>query len=201
MRKLPVYDAIITDETDRLFSIALVDSPAMEEEWQLFNKDKQIFNTDEDQMVITYPLIVADKPIYRNYPFEHYIKFTKETIKEIALRFHQDGVNHFNVMHTEEEINGKMFIFESWLKGKNDKSNDMGFESVPEHSFMVSIQVTDRNYWNNVVKQGQFKGLSMEIYYDMFKPGLDLENFVRVLIESDIDEKAMFKALESYLQK
>jgi hypothetical protein len=200
MRKLPIYEAKLNDDEDRLFSIAIVDVPAMDEEWQLFNKEQK-FKLEEEEMVITYPLIVADKPIYRNEPFEHYIKFTKDTIKEIALRFHQDGVNHFNVMHTDEEINGKMYIFESWLKGKNDKSNDMGFENVPENSFMVSIQVTDKEYWNNVIKKGQFKGLSMEIFYAMFKPGLELEDFIKVLIESDIDDKIIFNALDSYLKK
>jgi len=201
MRKLPVYEATLNSEEDRLFSIAIVDSPAMEQEWQLFNKDKQLFNFEEEQMVITYPLIIADKPIYRNIPFEHYIKFTKDTIKQIALRFHKDGVNHFNEMHTDKEIVGKMFIFESWLKGKNDKANDMGFKDVAEGSFMVSIQVTDKDYWDNVIKTGQFKGLSMEIFYEMYKPNMELQDFIKVLIESDIKDEIIFNALTDYLNK
>jgi hypothetical protein len=41
----------------------------------------------------------------------------------------------------------------------------------------------------------------MEIFYEMFKPGLELEDFIKVLIESDIEDKIIFNALDSYLKK
>jgi hypothetical protein len=201
MKKIPVFDAILDDDMDGISAIAIVETPAMEVNWALFNKnDKQKFSIEEEKMVITYPLIVADKPIYRNEPYEHYIKFNKEVIKDIALRFHMDGVNNFNKNHTNDEIKDKMFIFESWLKGKNDKSNDMGFSDISEGSLMVSIQVVDKEYWEKEIKSGNFKGLSMEAFYSMYSDDIKVENFVKNLINSNLDDDVLIKTLQNYIK-
>ncbi len=203
MDKIPVYKAILTDEIDGISAISIVENPAMEVEWKLFNeeiKEKQLFNYSDEEMIITYPLIVANKPIYRNIPFDHYIVFDKSTIKEIAMRFHNKGINNFNENHTNKEIKDKMYIFESWIKGKIDKSNEFGFEEVEEGSLMVSIQVTDKEYWNNVVKKGEFRGLSMEIFYEMYSEEFSLINFTKNLLKSNLDDDVLIKTLQNYLK-
>jgi hypothetical protein len=208
--KLPVYDALLEDKTDGVTAIAIVDNPAMQVEWQLFNKKEQDddfgstrkdFNLNDEKMVITYPLIIAEKLIYRDIPFPHYIKFSKKTIKEMALRFHKNGVNNFNEMHTDKEIVDKMFIFESWLKGEVDKSNDMGYKDISEGSWFISIQVTDKDYWNNIIKKGEFKGLSMETYYSINDEYLKLEHFIRTLVDSNLDEEVLYKTLVNFLDR
>lgn len=208
--KLPVYNAILEYEDDGVTAIALVDNPAMKVEWQLFNRQEQDtdfgktrkdFNLNDEKMVITYPLVIAEKLIYRDEPFPHYIKFDKKTIKEMALRFHKNGVNSFNEMHTDKSIKDKLYIFESWLKGEVDKSNNMGYEDISEGSWFISIQVTDKEYWENVIKKGEYKGLSMETYYSMNDQKLKLEHFIKTLVDSNLDEDVLYKTLINFLDR
>jgi hypothetical protein len=57
---------------------------------------------DEDKHIISGPLMLADALIYRNNSRfgEHYVKFSADTIKEIAIKFAKKGYKqNVNLMH------------------------------------------------------------------------------------------------------
>jgi hypothetical protein len=53
-------------------------------------------------------------------------------------------------------------LVESWVKdGKLDKSNNYGL-NLPEGTWVGLFKISDDKIWNNYVKEGKVKGLSIE---------------------------------------
>ena len=69
--KLPIYNALISDENEGIFVISLVDAPATETNWMCFKEQENIkFSiVNEDEHIFAGVVMVADKPIYRIAPF------------------------------------------------------------------------------------------------------------------------------------
>jgi len=94
-KKLPVYNLEITSDFEddvEVDVVSLVDRPAIERSFLMFQEHKEITQTfaiqSEEERIISGPLMLADTPIYRNDDNgEYYVVFTKETIKKIAQRF------------------------------------------------------------------------------------------------------------------
>lgn len=189
-------------EDDGIEQISFVEDPAMEEQWKLFSKEnvKQDF-TNDDEMIIYYPVIVADKPIYRNTPFEHFVVFSKDEIKKIRNKFFKDNKhNMFNENHGPVKIDGA-YVVESWIKqNDNDKSVSMGFD-VNDHSWFVGIKIDNKEYWNEKVKKGKFSGLSMEAFYGLdISSDIILEKYTKSLLSMDLSDDVLKSVLSDILR-
>ncbi len=168
--KLDVYELIIDEEIEEesgVSAIALVDNPAIERDWQAFNKHKrQVFAvTNEEQRIVSGPLMVAGLPIYRNDERlgEHYVVFSADTIKKIVLKYSKQGLqNEVNKMHDPSaEANG-VYLFESFIIDKaRGIATPEGFDTLPEGSWFGSMKVDSPEIWEQV-KNGTFKGFSVE---------------------------------------
>jgi hypothetical protein len=193
--KLPVYSAKLNDDDLGIVAIALVDEPAMEATFSLYNK-KHLYSVDEDRKMITYPLIVKDKLIYRNDPYPHYIKYEGETIMDIAKKYHTSKNITFNEQHTTEEVD-KLKMVEMWIKGEEDKANKLGFSEIPEGSLMVTLYCEDEKYWKKIKKGEEFNGLSMEIFNSHYSDNniSGVDDFIK-LIDS-LDDKQIEELLRS----
>ena len=76
---------------------------------------------NEEQRIISGPLMLADELIYRNNEKfgEHYVKFSAETIKQIAIKFAKKKyMNHVNLMHDSEQRVNDVTMFESFIVDK-----------------------------------------------------------------------------------
>ena len=136
--------------------------------------DKQTFVIqDEDQQIISGPLMLADTPIYRNdHNGEYYVVFTKETIKKIAQRFFKKGYqSNVNLMHEQGNLTEGMTMFESWIKDDKRGIKAMkGFEDVPDGSWFGSFKVDNDDVWQ-MVKDGKVRGFSVEGQFNYRKTG------------------------------
>jgi hypothetical protein len=104
---------------------------------------------------------------------EYYVQFTAETIEQIHAKFMQDLKNRdiFNLEHDQEQ-KVPAYILESWIvdNPKQDKAfSTFGIE-VPKGTLMITAQVTDKDYYNELVKAEQV-GFSIEGFL-----GLKLSN-------------------------
>ena len=95
------------DESEELgmFSVSLVDFPAVETQFLCFNeeKPKQLFFAKPEEHIITGVALRADLPIYRRRPdgSEYYVVFTKETIKKMIARYSKQGMmNNVDFQHS-----------------------------------------------------------------------------------------------------
>lgn len=67
-KNIPIYQAIIEDELTGMFTISLVDKPAVESNFLCFKKDHKIVNfrvENEEKRLISGVIMRADFPIYR----------------------------------------------------------------------------------------------------------------------------------------
>lgn len=128
--------------------------------------DKQAFVIqDEEQRIISGPLMLADTPIYRNDATrgEYYVVFSADTIKQIAQKFFKKGYqNNVNLMHNSGDVQEGLTMFESWIVDKKRGIQPMvGFEDVPDGSWFGSYKVENDEAWNKV-KSGEVLGFSVE---------------------------------------
>lgn len=200
LENIPVIKVLIGEESG-IDKISFVENPAMKENWKLFSETKK-FSTDDEEMIIYYPVILADTPIYRDEPFQHYIVFSEPEIKIIRNRlFKNNKHNSFNEAHGPVDINNT-YIVESWIKTDDtDKSVKMGF-SAPNGSWFIGVKVDDEMYWENKVKKGKFSGLSMEVMYDLdIDREMAVEQYVKSLLNMDLSDEVLEAVVKDILKK
>lgn len=190
---LPIYELKINakenDEAEVSF-IALVDSPAIQKDFLAFNKEQysklKFQITDEEQHIVSGPLMLADQLIYRNNDKfgEHYVKFSAETIKQIAIKFAKKGYQkNVNLMHDLNQVADGVTMFESWIVDNNRGVKAMSnFSEVAEGSWFGSFFVENDNIWNRI-KSGEFKGFSVEGMFEYDMPVTAEENALKKIGE------------------
>ena len=168
-KDLPIYELRIDENDDSTVEVdfvALVDRPAIGRSFLAFNdQHRQTFAIqDEEQRIISGPLMLADSPIYRNDDRgEYYVTFTKDTIKQIAQKFFRKGYqNNVNLMHDDGEMLVGLTMFESFISDEKRGIKPMAaFADVPDGSWFGSFKVDNDGAWN-LIKDGKVKGFSIE---------------------------------------
>lgn len=165
MDKIKHYAVSIDSD---VYAISLVDEPAIEETFIYLSKQeqKQIFLEREDKHLIVGPVLIPNKPIYRNNGKEEfYIQFSADTIEKLAYEYLMNG-RMYSVTTDHQDIADDICLVESWIKtSENDKSNDYGME-LPIGTWMVSMKVENEDVWQRV-KSGELRGYSIESFVNL----------------------------------
>lgn len=169
-KDLPIYKITIDDEysdgeTLGIEMIAFTNLPAIKVKGMAFGSDKRLMFTDDVKYRITAPAMIP-MDIYRKNDGdgEYYVQFTEEVIEQIHTKFMADLRNRdiFNLEHdTEKKV--PAYILETWIvdNPKQDKAfSTFGIE-VPKGTLMVTAQVTDADYFAELVANDQV-GFSIE---------------------------------------
>lgn len=171
---LPVYKLTISDEDleSGIDFISLVENPAIQKDFLKFdNQNQQFAIQDEEKRIISGPAMLSDLPIYRRDANrgEYYVVFDKETIYKIAKKWAVNNkYNAVNVDH-KTQIEG-CILFETYLLDfERGIMPPKGFEDAKDGSWFVSYYVESDNVWNEI-KQGTWKGFSVEGYFDFVEP-------------------------------
>jgi hypothetical protein len=175
---LPVYKITIDPEYSEngedlgIEQIAFTSTPAIKVMGMAFNSQvKPMIFTDDIKYRIVAPALIPME-IYRKDDEdgkEYYVKFSIEEIEKIHSKFMKDMSNKdlFNLEHdTEKTV--PAYVLEAWIVDtpKEDKAySSFGIE-VPEGTLMVTAQVTDKEYYAQLVADGQV-GFSIEGYLGM----------------------------------
>jgi len=178
-KDLPVYKITIDPEYSDgqelgIEQIAFTSNPAIKVKGMAFNHDAKMLFADDVKYRVTAPAMIPME-IYRrdDETGEYYVQFTAETIEQIHAKFMQDLKNRdvFNLEHDQAQT-VPAFILESWIvdNPEYDKAfTTFGIE-VPKGTLMITAQVTDKDYYNELVKAEQV-GFSIEGFL-----GLKLSN-------------------------
>jgi hypothetical protein len=117
---------------------------------------------DEEQRIVTGPLMIADLPIYRrDEDGEYYVVFSAEEIKKIVQRFFKKGYQaKVNIEHGKPVDD--VYMYESYIVDR-DKGvmPPKGVEDISNGSWFGSYKVDNDKIWDEV-KAGTFKGFSIE---------------------------------------
>jgi hypothetical protein len=177
-KDLPIYKITIDPEYSDgedlgIEQIAFTSNPAIKIKGMAFKQEYLVYS-DDLKYRITAPAMIPME-IYRrdDETGEYYVQFTAETIEQIHAKFMQDLKNRdiFNLEHDQAK-QVPAYILESWIvdEPKHDKAfSTFGIE-VPKGTLMITAQVTDKDYYNELVKAEQV-GFSIEGFL-----GLKLSN-------------------------
>jgi hypothetical protein len=187
---LPVFklkiDPNLTNESEVDF-VALVDMPAIEKDFMAFNKQPLKFSVNEERRIISGPLMLADKLIYRENDTmgQHYVVFDKDTIQQIAIKYAKKKyLSNVNEMHDPNKPLQGVTLFESFIVDKERGIQPMkGYEDSADGSWFGSMFVENDQAWADV-KSGKFKGFSVEgmfIYDDQPSVEKVLQSIQRLL--------------------
>jgi hypothetical protein len=169
-KDLPIYKITIEDEYADgenlgIEMIAFTNMPAIKVKGMAFNSEKKMMFADDVKYRITAPAMIP-MDIYRRDSEEgdYYVQFTADVIEKIHAKFMADLRNRdiFNLEHdTDKKV--PAYILETWIVDNPTKDkafSTFGIE-VPEGTLMVTAQVTDPEYYNKLVEEGQV-GFSIE---------------------------------------
>ena len=127
----------------------------------------------ESEHIITGPLMIPQQLIYRNSEQfgEHYVKFSVETIKQIAIKFSKKGYQkNVNLMHEADMKVDGLTMFESFISDSKRGIKPMeAFKDLPDGTWFGSFYVENPKVWQ-MVKEGQVKGFSVEGMFDYEEP-------------------------------
>jgi hypothetical protein len=136
---------------------------------------------DEDQRIVSGPLMIADLPIYRkDEEGEYYVMFTGEQIKKIVQRFFKKGYQaKVNIEHGKAAEG--VYMFESYIIDRDRGVNPpTGFEDVANGSWFGSFKVENDKLWGEV-KAGTFKGFSVEGLFRYEKAGMIVQKEEQIM--------------------
>lgn len=163
-KRLPIYRFIVGEDDEAgVTAVALVDHPAIEMNWQAFNK-VQNFKADNEKRIISGALMVADLPIYRkDEQGEYYGLFTSEDIYNIRNKFFKNNnTKSVNEMHDPNKMIDGVYMIESFIIDSKRGINAPDGLKLTDGSWFGSYKVDNEEIWNDFIKTGEFKGFSVE---------------------------------------
>jgi hypothetical protein len=139
---------------------------------------------DSAQRIVSGALMIPDKLILRrDQQGEYFIKFSPETIKQIAIRFAKQGYQrNVNLQHDKDQRVDAV-LFESWVKDSERGIGGMkGYEDLPDGTWFGSMKITDDEGWAKV-EAGEVKGFSVEgiFQYERAEQTKDEEIMARII--------------------
>jgi len=178
-KDIPIYKITIDPEYSDgeelgIEQIAFTSTPAIVTKGMAFDEHKKLFFSDDLKYRVVAPAMIPME-IYRNdeNDEEYYVQFTAETIEQIHSKFMQDLSNR-NVFNLEHDTDKTVpaYVLEAWIveDPKKDKAYSSYGIEVPKGTLMVTAQVTDKEYYNELVANEQI-GFSIEGFL-----GLKLSN-------------------------
>ena len=172
-KKIPTYYASVDEEGTGMFVVSLVDSPAVEVEWQLFNTVQEMFKIEnEEKRQILGVVMLAETPIYRMDPGmgEYYIKYSKDTIEKMVQKYFKGGYQeNVDESHSFELIDG-IELQQAFIKDSDRGISPVGFEKVPDGSLFFVYKVTSDELWDKV-KNGSWTGFSLAGAFSLVEMG------------------------------
>ena len=194
---MKLYELILDNSEDAdsgVFALSLVQSPAIEANWVYFSKEGkaqiQFATIDNDKRTIVAPVLIPDLQILRidsDTGEEYKVYFTKETVEQLAQKYLKDGYQNKATYEHSETIDGDVTVVESWVSksATKDKSALYFNRSFPVGTWFVTMRVNDEKLWQEYVKTGVVKAISLE---GIFDHKLVKASKVESIMEKEVDE-------------
>lgn len=166
---IPIYEAIIENEADGLSCISFVENPAMESNMLVFSEEQRTLSLFQDneryKRCITGVVIRADHPVYRfdEYYGEYFIKFSKETIRELTEKYSKEKLLNNVSIHHNGKLIDDVVMLEFFIKDVEKGINPKQFTDIEDGSLFCTFKINNEELWNEILN-GNFGGLSMELF-------------------------------------
>ncbi len=197
---LPIYLLTLNVENDGVSYVALVDRPAIRQDWVAMCEENPFKFVDEEKRIIFGALMVPDAPIYRKNSTlgEHMVMFTADTIKQVAQKFFKNKNNaNVNLMHNPEQKVDGCFITQSFILG-DFVGTVNGFEKLPVGTWFAEYKVENDEVWKSV-KDGTFRGFSVEGLFSYSETPMEAEvaEFLELIKKTDRSKLYLLSELQN----
>ena len=182
------------EEVDEVFALSLVENPAIEADWVFFSKDGKkeevkFATIDSDKRLIVAPVLIPEKRILRideKSGEEYNVFFTAETVEKLAQNYIKKGYQDKATIEHNKNIDGKVTVVESWVSKSSvkDKSALYFSRAFPIGTWFITMKVNDENLWQNYVKTGIIRAISLE---GIFAHQLVKQSMVQSFLSKDIE--------------
>jgi hypothetical protein len=151
-----------------------------------FSSNEKRYFADDVKMRIAAPALIPME-IYRcDEDGEYFAEFTEAEIERLTSKFMANLTNSgkFNLEHKEGDV-APAYILEAWIVNDPtaDKAKSTFNIDVPKGTLMIVSQVTDLDYYNQLVANGQvgfsiegFLGLKLSEQIEKHKNKFTMEN-------------------------
>lgn len=173
MNELPLFKITIDPEYSDgedlgIEMIAFTAKPAVKVKGMAFNSQEKLYFADNTKMRIVAPAMIP-MDIYRNDDGdEYFVSFTAEEIEKIHAKF-MSNLSNKDVFNIEHDAENKVpaYVLEAWIveDPNTDKAKAFNID-VPKGTLMLTAQITDESYYNDLVSNGQV-GFSIEGFLGM----------------------------------
>lgn len=164
---LPLFKAIFDpDDLDEgVFTVSLVEEPAVESYFIAFDKDEELSFSivDESEHKVIGVVLRADYPILRvDGEGKYYnLVFDRDTIYNITQRFVRSGfTGSVSILHNGIPVDG-VDLTQLFIKDESKGISPKGFESIEDGSLFAEYKVNNSDIWEKIIS-GELKGFSVE---------------------------------------
>ena len=171
----PVYKITIEDEYADgenlgIEMIAFTSKPAIKVKGMAFNSHVAMTFKDDVKMRVVAPAMIPMNIYRKDEDGEEYdVQFSAEVIEQIHSKFMQNLQNK-DIFNLEHDTTKKVpaYILEAWIvdNPETDKAFTTYGIETPKGTLMLTSQVTDRAYYDDLVESGQV-GYSIEGFLGM----------------------------------
>ena len=184
--KITIDEAYGDGEDLGISQIAFTATPAIKVKGMAFSSNEKRYFTDDVKMRIAAPALIPME-IYRcDQDGEYFAEFTVEEIERLTSKFmaNLNNSGKFNLEHKEGDV-APAYILEAWIVNDPtaDKAKSTFNIDVPKGTLMIVSQVTDLDYYNQLVANGQvgfsiegFLGLKLSEQIEKHKNKFTMEN-------------------------
>jgi hypothetical protein len=151
----------LEDENSCVYNISLVEYPAIEKDFEYFDKIKNNYVFNEELFEIEGCIMIPDMDILRyDYLKKEYYNcwFSQETVKEFAYRFLKQKNTDAFTLHHKYSVQD-LYLVESWIVVDEDEAKKCG---VNLGTWMGRIKCENMEIWEDVKKE-VVKGFSVEV--------------------------------------
>ena len=154
--KRPMYKVEVDLNNSVMDVISFVEAGAIEVDFVALSKQPQekLVQLSEDKRIIISPILIPDKPIYRNDDgYEYDMYFDREAITKLQYLFMKDkNINKANLDHDPKEKVDGVVLLEIWMKeSENDKSKDYElFKDLPQGTLFVKEKIDNDELWKDI---------------------------------------------------
>lgn len=192
------------EKMEGVYSASLVEEPAIDIEMIYFSKEEKqewLMASEEKRLVVS-PVMIPNKKVWRN-KLNGFVYADEETIERLQQNFAKQRYGNGSKIEHKTPVEG-VYVSESWLvlDSSNDKANALGFKDLEKGTWMMSMKIEDEEVWNNYIKTGKVKGLSIDAILGVKKENSNIKKMnkktVQDIVEMAIEKVAMASELKEF---
>ena len=163
-----LFELVLQDETDGVFALSFVSSPAIEMDFVYFGEEYKFQQINEEKRLVVGPILVPNKKILRvdgsGQPYEVYL--SEDTVRRIAHNYMKNGYQNETTLEHGEKVDN-ISLTESWIVESREKDKSKLYNmTLPVGTWAGVFRIENDEMWEDYIKTGKVKGISIEGIFD-----------------------------------